>query len=64
MKNTFHSITAVTAALAISSALSSCEQKTVYVERTVYAKPKKEAPKTYNDPDSFDAVAKPTSYSY
>jgi hypothetical protein len=50
---------------------SSCT-KTYYVDRTVYVEPKpkpvsRATPKPrprVDDPDSFDAVTKPTSYSY
>ena len=37
--------------------------KTYYIDRTVYVEPKPK-PKRVDDPDSFDAVTKPTTYSY
>ncbi|MFZ4682090.1 MAG: hypothetical protein ACOYMS_06290 [Terrimicrobiaceae bacterium] len=55
------------------SLMSSCT-KTIYVDRTVYVTPKatpKPAPRPaatprprVDNPDNFDAVGKPTSYSY
>jgi len=56
--------------------LSSCTPKTQYIDRTVYVerapkpKPKPVSRATsrprprVDDPDSFDAVTKPTTYSY
>ncbi len=70
MKNTLFVMLLV---VGVAALFTSCETKTVYIDRTVYVTPKPKpkpravtpAPRPRMDnPDNFDAVGKPTSYSY
>lgn len=66
-----HTLCVMLLAIGVTGLFTSCQTKTVYIDRTVYVTPKPKPravtptprPRVDN-PDNFDAVGKPTSYSY